>query len=134
MVYFLGPASLNFTGAATHAARSPQRWYPRAFDIYGSRHQIMPILVVCGAVSHTTGLIEALIIGNIQGVTEVGAHVLAFDKQRNVYLGHSNRRYFDFLHRLGFRLGAAQLSLTEVRVKTSTSSCRYQSHAAVWGR
>lgn len=57
--YFLGLAVLNFTGASIYAARIPERWYPRTFDILGSSHQIMHTLVVCGAFSHSTGLIKA---------------------------------------------------------------------------
>ena len=57
--YFLGLAVLNFTGASIYAARVPERWYPRTFDLWGSSHQIMHVLVVCGAFSHTTGLVKA---------------------------------------------------------------------------
>ncbi|KAI4217775.1 MAG: hypothetical protein L6R36_009275 [Xanthoria steineri] len=57
--YFLGLAVLNFTGASIYAARIPERWYPRTFDLWGSSHQIMHVLVVCGAFSHTTGLMKA---------------------------------------------------------------------------
>ena len=57
--YFLGLGILNASGTAIYAARVPERWYPRRFDIYGSSHQIMHILVVCGAVSHAIGLIKA---------------------------------------------------------------------------
>lgn len=33
--------------------------YPRRFDIYGSSHQIMHVLVVCDAFSHMIGLVKA---------------------------------------------------------------------------
>ena len=59
LVYFLGLATLNFTGASIYAARIPERWHPRVFDICGSSHQIMHVLVVCGAFSHTIGLVKA---------------------------------------------------------------------------
>lgn len=57
--YFLGLAILNFTGASIYASCIPERWHPHTFDILGSSHQIMHVLVVCGAISHTMGLIKA---------------------------------------------------------------------------
>ncbi|KAA6412758.1 MAG: adiponectin receptor 1 [Lasallia pustulata] len=59
VTYFLGLALLNFSGAVTYASRIPERWYPRRFDIYGASHQIMHLLVILGALSHTTGLVRA---------------------------------------------------------------------------
>ena len=58
--HFMGLGLLNFLGAATYAARIPERWYPRRFDIYGASHQIMHVLVIMGALSHTRGLLKAL--------------------------------------------------------------------------
>ena len=57
---FLGLGVLNFSGAAIYAARIPERWYPRRFDIWGSSHQIMHVLVVCGATCQERGLLKAL--------------------------------------------------------------------------
>ena len=57
--YFLGLGILNATGTVIYAARVPERWYPRRFDIWGSSHQIMHVLVMCGAVSHSIGLVQA---------------------------------------------------------------------------
>ena len=57
--YFLGLGILNALGTAIYAARIPERWYPTKFDIYGSSHQIMHVLVVCGAASHALGLAKA---------------------------------------------------------------------------
>ncbi len=54
---FLGLGILNLTGAAIYAARVPERWFPRTFDIWGSSHQIMHILVVMGALSFERGLL-----------------------------------------------------------------------------
>ena len=65
--YFLGLGILNFGGAAIYAVRIPERWYPRSFDIWGSSHQIMHVLVVCGALSHLTGLLHALEFWNARG-------------------------------------------------------------------
>ena len=59
IIYFLGLGILNGAGTAIYAARIPERWYPTKFDIYGSSHQIMHVLVVCGAVSHAMGLLKA---------------------------------------------------------------------------
>lgn len=57
--YFIGLGLLNGTGTAIYALRMPERWYPRTFDLYGSSHQIMHILVELGALSHATGLLKS---------------------------------------------------------------------------
>ena len=59
IAYFIGLGTLNATGTAIYAARIPERWYPKTFDIYGSSHQIMHIFVALGAYSHATGLVKA---------------------------------------------------------------------------
>jgi adiponectin receptor len=59
LVYFMGLGVLNGIGTAIYAARIPERWFPRRFDIWGNSHQIMHVLVVCGALSHTVGLVKA---------------------------------------------------------------------------
>lgn len=56
---FMGLGILNFSGAAIYASRIPERWYPKRFDVYGASHQIMHILVACGAMSHAIGLTSA---------------------------------------------------------------------------
>ena len=66
ITYFLGLGLLNGTGTVIYAMRIPERWYPKTFDIYGSSHQIMHILVACGALSHATGLLRALDYWNTQ--------------------------------------------------------------------
>ena len=57
---FLGLGVLNFTGAAIYAARIPERWFPETFDVWGSSHQIMHVLVVMGAVSFERGLLSCV--------------------------------------------------------------------------
>lgn len=57
---FTGLGVLNFTGAAIYAARIPERWYPRQFDIWANSHQLMHVLVVLGAISQEKGLLRAL--------------------------------------------------------------------------
>ena len=59
ITYFLGLGLLNGTGTVIYAARLPEKWYPRTFDVYGSSHQIMHVLVACGALSHAVGLVRA---------------------------------------------------------------------------
>jgi len=59
ITYFLGLGLLNATGTAIYAARVPERWFPQVFDVYGSSHQIMHVLVTCGALSHALGLLKA---------------------------------------------------------------------------
>ena len=57
---FLGLGILNFSGAAIYAARIPERWCSRIFDIWGNSHQIMHVLVVMGAVSFEKGLLACV--------------------------------------------------------------------------
>ena len=59
ITYFLGLGLLNATGTVIYAARVPEKWYPKSFDVYGSSHQIMHVLVACGALSHAIGLLKA---------------------------------------------------------------------------
>jgi adiponectin receptor len=73
LTYFMGLGILNGTGTAIYTARVPERWYPRRFDIYGSSHQIMHVLVVCGALSHTIGLVKAFDYWQGLGALDGGA-------------------------------------------------------------
>lgn len=50
---------LYILGAGIYAARVPERLRPGKFDIVGSSHQIFHVLVVCAAVAHLTGLLQA---------------------------------------------------------------------------
>lgn len=68
ITHFLGLALLNFSGAVTYASRIPERWYPRRFDIFGTSHQILHLLVIGGALSHTTGLIKAFNYWHSKGI------------------------------------------------------------------
>ena len=71
--YFLGLGLLNGSGTMIYASRVPERWFPRVFDIYGSSHQIMHVLVICGAISHTLGLYKAFEYWNAAGIK--GIHI-----------------------------------------------------------
>lgn len=57
--YFIGLAIFNFSGAAIYAIRIPERWYPTTFDILGASHQMMHVLVMCGALCYSIGLEKA---------------------------------------------------------------------------
>ncbi|KAF2190297.1 HlyIII-domain-containing protein [Zopfia rhizophila CBS 207.26] len=57
--YFIGLGILNGTGAGIYGARIPERWYPKRFDIIGSSHQVMHVLVICGAWCYSVGLLRA---------------------------------------------------------------------------
>lgn len=59
VAYFIVLGLLNLTGGAFYAARVPERWFANTFDICGSSHQIMHVLVMCGAWSWTLGLTKA---------------------------------------------------------------------------
>ena len=56
--YFTQLGVLNFTGAAIYAIRIPERWFPRRLDIWGSSHQIMHVLVMCGTLRYSIGLVR----------------------------------------------------------------------------
>lgn len=73
LTYFVGLGLLNGTGTAIYTLRIPEKWYPCIFDIYGSSHQIMHVLVICGALSHTIGLVKAFDYWQIQGRLPGGA-------------------------------------------------------------
>ena len=60
IAYFLGLGLSNGAGTVIFAMLIPKRWYPKTFDIYGSSHQVMHVLVACGALSHATDLLRAL--------------------------------------------------------------------------
>lgn len=53
---FLALALINFCGAAVYAARIPERWYPRTFDLLGQSHNWMHVLVLAGALVRLKGL------------------------------------------------------------------------------
>lgn len=74
--YFLGLGVLNFTGAAVYAARIPERWFPRTFDIWGSSHQIMHVLVVLGALTFERGLLKAVEFWSYHGKSVCGTEHL----------------------------------------------------------
>lgn len=57
---FLGLALINFTGAAVYAARIPERWYPRTFDLLGQSHNWMHVLVLTGALVRLKGLHDTM--------------------------------------------------------------------------
>lgn len=53
---FLALALINFSGAAVYAARIPERWYPKTFDLLGQSHNWMHVLVLTGALVRLKGL------------------------------------------------------------------------------
>lgn len=55
---FLALALINFSGAAVYAARVPERWYPRTFDLLGQSHNWMHVLVLTGALVRLRGLYD----------------------------------------------------------------------------
>ena len=61
ITHFIGLALLNEVGALFYSARIPEKLYPRKFDIFGCSHQIMHMLVMCGALSEAAGLTKAFI-------------------------------------------------------------------------
>ncbi|EUC45080.1 hypothetical protein COCMIDRAFT_5660 [Bipolaris oryzae ATCC 44560] len=57
--YYLALGLCHSTGAITYASRVPERWYPKRYDLVGSSHQIMHVLVVCGAAAYGLGVLKA---------------------------------------------------------------------------
>jgi adiponectin receptor len=50
---------LYIFGAFIYAARWPERYFPRTFDIWGSSHQLFHIFVVLAAATHLYGMAKA---------------------------------------------------------------------------
>ncbi|KAK4966113.1 hypothetical protein LTR28_003253 [Elasticomyces elasticus] len=59
LTHFLGLGLLNITGGCVYAARVPERWFPRTFDVWGASHQVLHVVVLFGALSHAVGLVRA---------------------------------------------------------------------------
>ncbi|KAH9894587.1 adiponectin receptor protein 1 [Xylariomycetidae sp. FL2044] len=57
---FLALALINFTGAAVYAARVPERWFPRTFNLLGQSHNWMHVLVLTGAWVRWAGLVQVV--------------------------------------------------------------------------
>ena len=51
LAYYLGLIVCQGTGAISYVARTPEKWFPRRFDVLGSSHQIMHVLVVSTALN-----------------------------------------------------------------------------------
>lgn len=58
--HFILLGLLQFAAGAIYAARIPERWCPRRFDILGASHQLMHVIVMFGALSYSIGLVEAV--------------------------------------------------------------------------
>jgi adiponectin receptor len=56
-------AVLNLLGGLFYGTRIPERFYKKTFDIYGASHQIMHVLVICGALVYQTSLLTILNYG-----------------------------------------------------------------------
>ena len=52
-------AVLNLTGAAAYATRVPEALFPKKFDIWGSSHQWLHVLVIGAGIAHWAGLTRA---------------------------------------------------------------------------
>lgn len=49
----------NGTGVVVYAAKFPERWYPRVFDIFGASHQIMHVMAVSAALAFAKAMLQA---------------------------------------------------------------------------
>jgi adiponectin receptor len=57
---FFGLGVINFSGSAVYAARIPERWFPRKFDLLGHSHNWMHVLVLLGALVRLSGLLAVV--------------------------------------------------------------------------
>lgn len=57
--WYVALGCCHATGLMLYAVKLPERWYPRTFDLLGSSHQLMHILVVCSAVCYSVGILRA---------------------------------------------------------------------------
>lgn len=53
---FLTLALIQFSGGVVYAARVPERWYPKTFDLLGQSHNWMHVMVMAGALVRLKGL------------------------------------------------------------------------------
>lgn len=68
--------ALYIIGAATYAARIPEKWSPGKYDIWGSSHQIFHVLVVLAAGTHLVGLVRAFDVEHSRRVAgEAGVYL-----------------------------------------------------------
>ena len=86
--YFIGLGLLNFTGGVIYGLRVPERWYPKRFDIVGSSHQIMHLLVMCGAICYGIGLVRTFDYWQSKNLTREGACGVGFIS------GANSKQYF----------------------------------------
>lgn len=59
---FLALTLINFSGAAVYAARIPERWFPKTFDLVGQSHNWMHVLVLAGALVRLKGLHDTIMV------------------------------------------------------------------------
>lgn len=60
-------ALLNFAGAYAYAARIPEKWYPRKYDIVGASHQILHFMVIFAGLAHMDGMVRAFQFSHSKG-------------------------------------------------------------------
>lgn len=68
---FLGLALINLSGAALYAARIPERWFPRRFDLIGQSHNLMHVLVLIGALVRLDGLFKLMTLWEKPGFAKM---------------------------------------------------------------
>ncbi|KAI1103500.1 hemolysin-III channel protein-like protein Izh2 [Jackrogersella minutella] len=59
LVWIGATAVFNGTGVIVYAMKFPEKWYPRAFDLFGASHQVMHIMVVFAALAYTKAMLQA---------------------------------------------------------------------------
>jgi adiponectin receptor len=60
LISYRNLAALNSLGGLFYATRIPERFCREIFDIYGSSHQVMHVMAICGALLYRTGLLTTL--------------------------------------------------------------------------
>ncbi|TEY85322.1 hypothetical protein BOTCAL_0014g00520 [Botryotinia calthae] len=60
LFYMITSTILFLTGTAVYVTRTPEKYWPGVFDVWGAGNQIFHVLVNIAQISHILGLIEAL--------------------------------------------------------------------------
>ncbi|KAK0712672.1 hemolysin-III related-domain-containing protein [Lasiosphaeria miniovina] len=57
--WVLATLVFNVAGAGAYAARVPERWWPRRFDVLGASHQVMHIAILVAGLCYGAGVVAS---------------------------------------------------------------------------
>ena len=72
--HYAAMGALYVLGAATFAARIPERWAPGKFDVWGHSHQLFHVAIVAAAAVHWRGI--RILLAWREGVGGEGAKTI----------------------------------------------------------